>query len=497
MDILSGKKFVVRGLCTLRRLRVRRAHAGAGLVTQKGKLASTLLLRARSVTPRVRELLSAWQRAMRSWFAPVVKRRFGFIAPMTVAIGCATASLIVFGPKADKSPENLWNLMRILLQITSLILGVNVIGVTINTNQFGQAAAIRKLIADIDELAGSLFWPLSIAHPKLRPPYIRGTREDYARRRLFIGYLVRATAIGNLVFRRAHKNDFYVFRPWWDGVWYQTEKSPFANVEPQGKRVEVETIHHVALCAFSVLHYVSEMRAANCCLLSPTRRPISMGVRWFLDDLQKLQENLGVSLAKVPDSLSVADSSALINIALEAAHYLYQELREQSDNSNWQPHQITHFSCYFLECITWIGYLWCYIQLLREQRLHFHRGISVEAMSATTLSKMRMGVKEIRPKILQLSVAAKAEYGVASRFWLIRQAAKPGIGWAVGFLACAGLGWPLVLTTGSHAAMVTVFAIIYALGLTAFLESLLFASKLTWGQKTPEPLARIGSNPAH
>ena len=93
-------------------------------------------------------------------------------------------------------------------------------------------------------------------------------------------------------------------------------------------------------------------------------------------------------------------------------------------------------------------------------------------------------------------VAAKAEYGVASRFWRIRQAAKPGIGWAVGFLACAGLGWPLVLTTGSHAAMVTVFAIIYALGLTAFLESLLFASKLTWGQKTPEPLARIGSNPA-
>ena len=496
MDILMGKKFVLRGLCTLRRLRVTGAHAVAKLITQKGKLASRLLLRARSVTPRVRELLSSSQRAMRRWFAPVVKRRFGLIAPMIVAIACATASLIVFGSKADKSPENLWNLMRILLQITSLILGVNVIGVTINTNQFGQAAAIRKLIADINELAGSLFWPLSIPHPKLRPPIIRGlvTREDHARRRLFIGYLVRATAIGNLVFRGAHKNDFYVFRPRWDGVWYQTVKSPFANVEPTTKPVEVSTIHEVALCAFTVLHYVSEMRAANCCLLSPTRG--SMGVKWFLDDLQKLQENLGVSLAKVPDSLSLADSSALINTALEAAYYLEQELREQSDNPNWQPHQITHFSCYFLECITWIGYLWDNIQLLREQRLHFHRGISVKAMSETTLSKMRMRVEEIRPKIFQLSTAAKVEYGVASRFWLIRQASKPGIGWAVVFLACAGVGWPLGLTTGSHATMVTVFAIIYALGLTALLESLVFAWKLTWVQKTPEPLARIGSNPA-
>jgi hypothetical protein len=109
-----------------------------------------------------------------------------------------------------------------------------------------------------------------------------------------------------------------------------------------------------------------------------------------------------------------------------------------------------------------------------------------------------MGVKtvdEAQPKLLQLSKSAKAEYGVASRFWLIRQAAKPGIGWALGFLACAAVGWPLVLAVGSHAAMATVFAAIYALGLTALLESLLFASRLTWGQKTLEPLTPLTSRP--
>lgn len=404
---------------------------------------------------------------------------------MILAIACTAASLIAFGPRADKSPENLWNLMRMLLQVTSIILGVNVIGATINTNQFGQAAAIRKLMTDINELIAPLFLPLYIAHP----------RDQKLRRRSFFRFLVRGTPVGGLVFRRADENDFYVFRPSWDGAWYQTRTSPFADFEPQRKRLEVQIVHEAVLCAFTVLHYVSEMRAANCCLLSPTRG--TNGVRWFLENLQKIQDSLGINLATVPDTLTLAYSSALINLALEAAYYLEEELREQSDDPNWEPHQITHFSCYFLECTTWMGHLWCKIQSLRLQRLSHREGTSVETISEATI--LKMGVKviaEIQPKISALSKVARAEYGVASRFWLIRHAAKPGIGWAVSFLTCAGVGWPLVLAIGSHAAMVTVFAIIYALGLTGLIQSLLFASKLIWGQKTLEPLAPIGSNPA-
>ena len=93
----------------------------------------------------------------------LLRRRSGFLSPPLIVLAASAAALIYFGA-SPLQPEAHGNLIRSLLQVIATILGVNILGLTINTNQLGQTTSLRKLVMDTQEAVNDVYehyynWP--------------------------------------------------------------------------------------------------------------------------------------------------------------------------------------------------------------------------------------------------------------------------------------------------------------------------------------------------
>jgi hypothetical protein len=430
-------------------------------------------------------ILRSVARRVVALFRRATQRRLVFLSPPLIALAGATAFIVLLGSSAA-TIENQTNMIRVLLQIVATILGVNILGLTINTNQFGQSTSIRKLVSDTEGATAEIDSTYYNAHP----------RDQALQRAHRITALVKSAPSGILMLRNEQKaEDYYVYRPFWDGVWYQISRSPFAEHSPAIERTGIELLHEATLCAIQVLRVARDMRRFDCGLLSEDRG--SNGSRWFCTSLRKIQKSDELGMAQQsPVTIRLEKASHLINLAIASNHYMREELQEHTTEVNWQPHQLTGFLCFYIEHVKWMGFLWVKLQMLRLANIFARQGAWPKELPQATLERLGIGkIKSARNELQALAKIASAEFGVANRFWLVRQSAIPGLGWAMAFLFVAAILWPAgSLLLGANAQSV-ILSVTYGLGVLALLESLVFASGLIWARRIDPALPSVGSRP--
>jgi hypothetical protein len=144
---------------------------------------------------------------------------------MTVAL--ITSFVIFLVPRTTVAADDLSNTIRTLLQVASVIFGMNILGLTINVNQFGQAASIRALLVRMSELTGPLYDTFYNAHP----------RDQKLQRPSFVRSLVDSISIKTLQFENENgQYAYFTTRPNWDGIWYQLVYSPFSEHKPEWEK---------------------------------------------------------------------------------------------------------------------------------------------------------------------------------------------------------------------------------------------------------------------
>lgn len=407
--------------------------------------------------------ISKSKRWISSGFVGLASRRFGFASPPILAVALVTSASILLIPGEHFTPDDRSNTIRTLLQIASIIFGMNIVGFTLNANQFGQSTSIRSLLSAIAEIAEPLYENMYNSHPRLQK----------LQRSSFISFITRSTSIADLRFENDQRTqDYYVYRPYWDGVWYQLVYSPFANHEPTSEATAIVALHEAALIAIRLIKQILEMRSSACCLLSRTRG--SNGTRWFLEALETVSAQTHLrDFSSIPTKLTPQTAGHYINLCVDSGHYLQEELREQLAEPNWEPAKITLFACFFVRQTIWMGFLWVKLQLFRFALIGMRRQISWDKIGDRTKERMGLvSVQQAQPQLLKLLHTATAEFGVANRFWMVRQAAIPGIGWTMVFLSLTALTWPILASLGNAVAIAMVFAAVYGLGVVALLESL-------------------------
>jgi hypothetical protein len=115
--------------------------------------------------------------------------------------------------------ENMGQDIALITQILSIIMGVSLIGVTVHLSSYSLSDKLNSLLKEIELLAEPVFVKFFYGgKPK--------SKIDNAK---FRKYLFNTVKIEHLIFRDHAKEypDYYVFRPYWDGVWYQIYDSPF------------------------------------------------------------------------------------------------------------------------------------------------------------------------------------------------------------------------------------------------------------------------------
>jgi hypothetical protein len=434
--------------------------------------------RAARISGAKRKIASAIQR--------LTSRRVGFFSPPILAIAISTAALIIVFSGTHSTLEDRANTLRTLLQIESILLGMNMIGLTINVNQFGQSTNIRTLLSNVGVVIEPLYAQLYNAHP----------RDQKLQRHLFISFIACSTSIDELQLRSVEEeHDYFVYRPGWDGVWYQLIHSPFVDHNPKFERRALVALHESAIIAIRLIKQILEMRSSGCCLLSKNRG--SNGTRWFLETLEKSEAVKVLAASEsVPVTVRPKLAALYINLSLDSGHYVQEEFREQLEELNWEPAKITHFACFCVRHALWMGFLWNKLQLFRAALISRRKAVSLDAVSERVRTRMGTAlVYDAKPKLHKLEQSASAEFGVARRFWMLRQAAIPGIGWAMMFLAIAAVIWPVTASLRNETTAISVFSATYGVGLVALLESLVFAGALIWGLRAEEPFKPYGSRP--
>jgi hypothetical protein len=408
------------------------------------------------------------------------------ISPPIVCLSVLASLSLFLVLNTAASPGSPSDILRGLVQVIATMLGVNILGLTINTNQFGQSSAIRKLILEIEECAEGIYPKYFTAH----------SRDQKLMRTSAVRAIIAITPIQILILRNEQKpEDYYVYRPHWDGVWYQLGLSPFAKHVPEAERAAIGLLHEATLCAIRLLRHVREMKDRGCALLSEDNG--TNGTRWFLEDLREVEKAIEWG---TPDSSPVtirADFAArLINAAIKSSYYMQEEFREHCNNPDWEPHRLTHFACFFVEHSIWMGFLWGKLQLMRLANINTRLEKHQEKIPQKTRERIGLdAVASAQEKFLALSKETNAEYGVANRFWQIRQAAVPGLGWAMLFLLLAFVLWPATIQLVSGRAQSVVLSIIYGIGAAALLESFVFAYGLVWRRSVGPAFSGLGSRP--
>lgn len=79
---------------------------------------------------------------------------------------------------------------------------------------------------------------------------MQAPREQALQRHQLVTKILAASPANILILRDEQREwDYYVYRPTWDGVWYQLPHSPFSSHSPQLEKIEIALAHEATLCA--------------------------------------------------------------------------------------------------------------------------------------------------------------------------------------------------------------------------------------------------------
>ena len=182
--------------------------------------------------------------------------------------------------KIERMSENI----QLITQILSIVIGIGLIGVTVHLSSYGLSDKLSAVLKDIETLA----------EPFLERFFAGGQRKSKVKNSKFRKYLFRSVKIERLIFKDSTKKEYpnyFVFRPYWDGVWYQVSDSPFKKgVGKNGNLICIALVHELVICARAVLGIVYKLRKSASCLLSENTG--TLGTKQFLGSLRNDSVNL-------------------------------------------------------------------------------------------------------------------------------------------------------------------------------------------------------------
>ena len=408
----------------------------------------------------------------------------GIFTPWTFLISAIVAFTLFFGVQCVNADLELDKIVETLFQVTVMVFGINVIGITINHG------------LELNwKTASSVLQQIEISVPKVFS-FHDHWRTSKLKRKHFVEFQCCYVGIPRLKFQNdINEDDFYIYRPHSDGAWYQWVHSPFAEFEPEGKRWPIAIFHESVICAFRLLHTIIEMQKSGCCLVPGNGG--TQGSRWFMEDLKEISEKVPeIRNGKPPAELDTREAIQILNLALYSSHYLEDEIRKQSAELNWTPKELAEFSVFYVEAISWLTYLTGKLQLLRVANIEARKGFSSEQFVEKIFNRLgNQALQDVVARMNELHSISLAEYGIANRFWQLKRAAVSGMGAAILYFVLTVIALPIFQIWGDDQYSIEALSLVYFFGIFAMLESINFTFKMIWLPKTISPIKPTHSRP--
>jgi hypothetical protein len=387
-------------------------------------------------------------------------------------------SLTSFLPNTTSAGE-LDSAIQLLTQVLAVIVGVLLIGTTVYLTSYDISDALNSIHGDLEQA----FDPVS-------EKYFSGGRKchkiDRQQFRMFLFGKLRNSDYLFYQTENKQSQGYFIYRPYWDGAWYQVFDSPFKSDDKSDEELfRIQAAHEAVICAYRVLAAVRHMRSSNAALLST--KSGTQGSISFLKDLEKQSPN---NYEKLPDSLPPSKAEKIVGLALYSSHYMWEELREHSEELNWEPYRLSQFQLAFVDYSIWLANLIAKLQIMRMANANARfPGISARFSEKTnnnwsleTLIKSKQKAFEIRKRIVTV-------HGVARYFKELKGISIPGIGLAITALFLVLIGWPFIKLASTDTRLIG-FAVMYSTGIAALVESSIFLSRMLWN-KAPGKRRRL------
>lgn len=368
--------------------------------------------------------------------------------------------------------------IALITQILSIVIGIGLIGVTIYLSSYGSPDRLSAQLKDIEALAEPFFERF----------FAGGQRKNKVRNSKFRKYLFHSVKIKRLIFKDSAKKEYpnyFVLRPYWNGVWYQVSDSPFKkSVEEKGNLNCIAILHELVICARAVLGVVYELRKSGTSLLS--KNTGTQGSKWFLEEFKKRGGEFdALNYGQVPDEISQEEGLEMVWLAVYSAHYMREELRDYSEELNWEPFKLSQFQLFFLDYFLWVSYLVDKFQLLRIARVEMRfPSISTKFSDKTKKNLFTDELGDTKQKVFDVRKKAIAEFGVSKHYRELKKSSIPGIGLSAFVLVAIVVLWPFKEVIGCEERTLYLFSLLYAAGVSAILHGVFFMYRLLWERKS-------------
>mgnify|MGYP006891167094 CR=1 FL=1 len=397
----------------------------------------------------------------------------GLLRIVTVFAGIAMFLALTHYLPIDVPLSDLESSIQLLSQILAMVVGVLLIGTTVSLNSYEGSATINSIQIEIDKAIT----------PLLDRLFSGGRRAHKITRRSFLNSALSRPAIEELQFFNPDAQpdgQWFIYRPNWDGVWYQVFNSPFVNSSVTEERShQVQAVHEAAICAYTVLKSIADFQQSNCALL--TKIHGTNGSRGFLERFAKHVSNNGISL---PSKATLAHVKSVIALAIESQHYMREEFVEHSENVAWEPHVLTKFQLGFSEYVVSMIHFVFKLQMLRlanvDQRCP---GVTERFESKTKKKLFLKELNEVQEELTAIKKKIVSAHGAASYFHSIKKMSALGVGIALVVLIALLAGWPFLKYTTDASIRILGFATLYATGIAALVESSWFLGRLLWKRR--------------
>ena len=413
---------------------------------------------------------------MRSWWRRHRRTCFAILLHSTTVIvfGAMYVELKSWLPPTLPAAD-LENSIQLLGQVLALVVGVLLLGTTVNLSSYDGADTLSTIHSELGASTEPFFAEFFAGG---RARHKLDTREF--RRRLLLRPRVEKLLFAQYTGNETEKG-WFIYRPHWDGVWYQVANSPFYNSNRTNDQLsQVQYLHEAVICANTVLKLIEEFQASGSTLLGHDEG--SNGTRWFLESFEKYKAK---GKFELPSELSLHDAVAAVSLALASEHYMQEEFRNHASNVNWGPFVLTTFQLKYIDYARSLIHLVEKLQVLRWANLtqRFPSKSSqyaeriAELLSLTQLGEVRQNLTTLRGKVV-------TAHGAAVYFHNIKMWSIPGIGVSLFVLVGVLCGWPYLKWAAEPAVRTHGFIVLYAAAIASFVESSTFLARLLWKRRT-------------
>lgn len=367
-------------------------------------------------------------------------------------------------------PE-LENSVQLLGQVLAIVVGVLLLGATISLSSYSGAASIVETQSEIDSSCDAFF-----------EKFFASSNKD--RHKLesldFLRYLLSKPQVNTLLFKSLSEDQseggWFIYRPNWDGVWYQIKNSPFADRDDKSLS-RIQVLHEVVITAHLVLKAVVTLRESGSSLVG--RNEGTNGARSFIEHLDDLSRQGKLEL---PSEMPIKTAMELVCLAMLSEHYMREEFRDHTDNVNWDPFILTTFQLHFLDYAKSLMQFVAKLQYLRWQfvlqryPLWASKVNEKDLLSIETISRARELIWVVRRKVV-------SAHGASAYFNSIRRWSILGIGLSLLVLLSLLCGWPYLRWVADPATRLHGFILLYSAGIASLVESTVFILRLLWGRR--------------